>query len=44
MGKRSDTEALDHYFSLPHFERVAAALDKTLAEPFTLRRLTSAPT
>ncbi|UJP11234.1 antibiotic biosynthesis monooxygenase [Microbacterium sp. KUDC0406] len=35
-----DAEALEYHFSLPHFTRVAAALDEILAEPFTLRRLT----
>lgn len=35
--------ALEHHFSLPHFQRVAKALDEVLAEPFTLRRLTDIP-
>jgi quinol monooxygenase YgiN len=35
--------ALEHHFSLPHFERVATVLDEILAEPFTLRRLTDVP-
>ncbi|WP_329192543.1 MULTISPECIES: putative quinol monooxygenase [unclassified Streptomyces] len=39
----ADPAALDHHFSLPHFRRVAKALDEILAEPFTLRRLNDAP-
>lgn len=35
-----DEAALAHHFTLPHFKRVATALDEILAEPFTLRRLT----
>jgi quinol monooxygenase YgiN len=38
-----DAAALEHHFSLPHFKRVAQALDEILAEPFTLRRLTDVP-
>ncbi|WP_328392122.1 putative quinol monooxygenase [Nocardia sp. NBC_00416] len=40
MEEWTDAAALDHHFTLPHFERVAAALEEILAEPFTLRRLT----
>lgn len=39
----ADEAALEYHFSLPHFERVAKALDEILAEPFTLRRLTDVP-
>ncbi|MET8294741.1 putative quinol monooxygenase [Streptomyces sp. NPDC048387] len=37
------SEALEHHFSLPHFQQVAAVLQEILAEPFTLRRLTDIP-
>ncbi|MGW0854135.1 putative quinol monooxygenase [Streptomyces sp. NPDC002690] len=39
----ADDAALDHHFSLPHFQHVARVLDEILAEPFTLRRLTDFP-
>ncbi|WP_116103341.1 putative quinol monooxygenase [Amycolatopsis thermalba] len=39
----ADSAALDHHFSLPHFEHVAGVLEEILAEPFTLRRLTGVP-
>ncbi|WP_326819664.1 antibiotic biosynthesis monooxygenase [Streptosporangium sp. NBC_01639] len=39
----ADSAALEYHFSLPHFKRVAQALDEILAEPFTLRRLTDIP-
>lgn len=38
-----DAAALEHHFTLPHFEHVAAVLAEILAEPFTLRRLTDIP-
>ncbi|WP_436771350.1 putative quinol monooxygenase [Yinghuangia sp. YIM S09857] len=38
-----DAAALEHHFTLPHFARVAKALDEILDEPFTLRRLTDVP-
>ncbi|WP_242902242.1 putative quinol monooxygenase [Actinomadura terrae] len=39
----TDSAALDHHFTLPHFKHVAQVLEEILAEPFTLRRLTDAP-
>jgi quinol monooxygenase YgiN len=35
-----DEAALDHHFTTPHFNRVVAALEEILAEPFALLRLT----
>jgi quinol monooxygenase YgiN len=34
-----DRAALDDHFATPHFKRVAAMLDETLAEPFELSEL-----
>ncbi|MEV6265120.1 putative quinol monooxygenase [Streptomyces sp. NPDC051784] len=39
----ASSEALDHHFTLPHFQHVANVLDEVLAEPFTLRKLTDIP-
>ncbi|WP_256668231.1 putative quinol monooxygenase [Nocardia cyriacigeorgica] len=39
----TDAAALEHHFTLPHFQHVAAVLAEILAEPFTLRRLTDMP-
>ncbi|MET9364611.1 putative quinol monooxygenase [Streptomyces sp. NPDC006632] len=38
-----DSRALDHHFTLPHFQHVAKVLDEILAESFTLRKLTDIP-
>jgi quinol monooxygenase YgiN len=37
-----DEAALQRHFGTSHFKEVAEVLDDVLAEPFTLRRLTSA--
>ncbi|NUS72363.1 MAG: hypothetical protein HOQ05_03045 [Corynebacteriales bacterium] len=39
----TNSAALDHHFSLPHFQHVAAVLVEILAEPFSLRRFADAP-
>jgi quinol monooxygenase YgiN len=39
-----DDAALEFHFQTPHFKEVAQILDQILIEPFTLRRLTQAPT
>ncbi|MCT2589089.1 antibiotic biosynthesis monooxygenase [Streptomyces sp. N2-109] len=36
-------EALAEHFTTPHFQHVRAVLDRTLAEPMTIRRLVTAP-
>jgi quinol monooxygenase YgiN len=36
----TDQAALDEHFTSPHFHQVSRTLDRILAEPLTIRRLT----